>query len=98
MLVIAENRGRGKTTELAMIAAEDGLYMVCPDMAAARQAARAARDRGLRMNYPITWDDFVTRRYYAPGVQGFVIDDLDRCVQSMTARPVRAIALWNGLP
>jgi hypothetical protein len=93
MEVYAKPRQRGKTTDLIRLAAAEWLYIVSPDQNAARYTAEMARKMGLDIPLPITWGEFVSRRYHGRGVKGFVIDKLDMCVQQMTTVPIRAVSL-----
>ncbi len=89
-------RGRqgGKTTEMIRRAEAEFAYIVCPDKRQADWVARKAREMGADIPYPITWENFVRGDYYGRGIKGFVIDNLDLCIQSMTAVPVMAVS-WT---
>lgn len=93
MKVIALDRQQGKTTELVKLAAQENLYIVCANRNMVRHTAQMARDMGLDIPFPITWDEFAAHRYYGRGIKGFVIDNLDICIQQSTAVPVRAVSL-----
>ncbi len=86
-------RQGGKTTEMIRLAAEEWLYIVAITEEEGHRLYRKAIEAHINIPYPITWDDFVNRRYYSKGVNGFLIDNLDMCVQSMTTVPVRAVTL-----
>ena len=96
MKVIARPRQGGKTTDLVKLAAEEFLYVVCPDQAQVFYVARMARDMGLDIPVPLTWEDFTEGTYNGRGVRGFVIDNLDMCIQQMTTVPVRAVSLTDA--
>ena len=93
MEVYAKPRQRGKTTDLIRLAAEEWLYIVSPDQNMARYTAEMAGKMGLDIPYPITWGEFASRHYHGPGIKGFVIDNLDMCIQQMTTVPIRAVSL-----
>ena len=95
MKVYARPRQGGKTTELVRLAAEEFLYVVCPDQAQVFYVARMARDMGLGIPFPLTWHEFATGRYHSQGIKGFVIDNLDLCIQGMSHVPVRAVSLTD---
>lgn len=93
MKVIATGRQRGKTTEMIKLAAAEFLYIVVPTTKRAEQVFHEARGMGLDIPFPLTWHEFAQRRYHPPGTNGFLIDDLDVCVQAMTPLPVKAISV-----
>ena len=96
MNVYARPRRGGKTTELVRLAAEEFLYVVCPDRQQVRYVQRVARDMGLDIPFPMTWGEFLRGDYRSKGVKGFVIDNLDLCIQQMTTVPVRAVSLTDA--
>lgn len=96
MKVIARPRQGGKTTELVRLAADEFLYVVCSNSERVRQIARMARGMGLNIPEPLTWREFSDGHYYGQGIKGFVIDDLDTCIQEMTHVPVRAVSLTDA--
>ena len=96
MKVYARPRQGGKTTELIRLAAEEFLYVDSPDQAQVRYVARTARDMGLDIPFPLTWQEFTSGRYEGKGINGFVIDNLDMCIQQMTTVPVRAVSLTDA--
>ena len=86
-------RQGGKTTEMIRLADDEFLYIVCATQDEAKRVWRAALEQGANIPTPITWREFCDHQYYGKGVQGFLIDNLDLCVQSMTTVPVRAVTL-----
>ncbi len=96
MKVIARPRQGGKTTDLIKLAAEEFLYVVCPDRQQVRYVQRVAQDMGLDIPFPMTWGEFLRCDYRSKGVKGFVIDNLDLCIQQMTSVPVRAVSLTDA--
>lgn len=97
MKVIVAGRQQGKTTGLISLAAEGFLYVVVPDHQQARLAAKMAEDMGLDIPLPLTWEEFERGQYHSRGIGGFVIDNLDMCVQRMARGvPIRAVSLTTG--
>ena len=97
MKVIARPRQGGKTTDLVKLAAQEFLYVVCPDRHQVRHVQRMAAEMGLDIPFPMTWGEFLRCDYHSKGVQGFVIDNLDLCIQSMSpVVPVRAVSLTDA--
>jgi hypothetical protein len=91
--VIASGRQTGRTTQLIQQAADEFLYVVCPTLDRANYVARKARELGLDIPNPMTWREFTEQRFYGKGINGFVIDDLDHCLQSMTPVQIMAVSL-----
>ncbi len=86
-------RQRGKTTEMIRLAADEFLYIVCIDQREVKRIAGEAARLGLDIPFPLTWSEFEHHDYHGKGISGFIIDNLDLCVQSMTTVPVRAVTL-----
>lgn len=91
--IVSGARRTGRTTAMIRTAAESFAYIVCPDRRQVQHIQRMAQEMGVDILFPITWDDFVNGRYYGRGVRGFVIDNLDLCIQSMTHVPVLAASV-----
>ena len=51
---------------------------------------------GLDIPFPLTWHEFATGIYHGSGIRGFVIDNLDMCIQQVTNVPVRAVSLTDA--
>lgn len=90
----------GKTTQLIKMSAETGAYIVCLSMEDAARIQRQSQQMNLKIPFPITFDEFVSRKYYGAGVKGFLIDNADMLLQSMSNVPVLAITMstTNPLP
>ena len=50
----------------------------------------------LEIPFPITWAEFVEKRYYGRGINSFMIDNLDLCIQQMTDVEIKTISI-NGM-
>lgn len=88
MKVIAQPRQSGKTTELIRESAERFAYIVCIDRREADRVAAEARAMKLDIPFPITWEDFLGKKYFAPGIRGFLFDNLDIMIERMAGVPV----------
>jgi len=78
-LIIRPMRG-GKTTELIKRCAERGGYIVCRSLEEAGRIFGQAKQMGLKIPFPISYDEFVNRKYYGKGVKKFHIDNIDMLV------------------
>jgi hypothetical protein len=86
-------RGEGKTDVLIKMSAESGACIVCESHKAAWAIECRANKSGLIIPFPITYNEFINRRYPAFMEVGFLIDNVDLLVQEMTHLPVRAITM-----
>jgi hypothetical protein len=95
MLVYARHRQEGKTTDLIGLAAEESLHIVCVNRNEVMRVAAEARKMGLDIPFPLTWQEFASGLYHGRGIKGFVIDNLDLCIQQATPIPIRAVSLTD---
>lgn len=86
----------GKTTELIKRSAETGFYIVCLNNKYVDQVERHAQKMGLKIPQPITAVTFFNGRYYGPGVNGLLIDDVDIILQQVAHAPIQAITLTSA--
>lgn len=73
----------GKTTELIEMCSNFGGYIVCIDKIRAEQTAKMAHDMGFNIPYPITFDEFLSGKYHADGVDQFYIDNADQLLKKL---------------
>ncbi len=80
----------GKTTELIKKSAETGMYIVTANRLMAELTAKKAADMGLKIPYPISFNDFLDARkniiLQSSFVDKVLIDDADMCLQSIFGR------------
>ena len=93
MKKIILGRGEGKTDQLIQLSSELFNYIVCANRVEANRIQERAIQLGLDIPLPITYSDFVERRYNRRGCKGFLIDNVEHFVQSLTIVPVNAITL-----
>lgn len=79
-----------------MAAADRDLLIVTFSMHRVDDLMYQAKTLGVKIRQPIYWDEYIKGRYYAPGIAGILIDDLDMCVQGMSKVPVVAITMCDG--
>lgn len=85
--------GSGKTTQLIKISAETGAYIVCLNMDEAARIQHQSQQMNLKIPFPITFDEFISRKYYGAGIKGFLIDNIEMLLQSMSNVPILAITM-----
>jgi hypothetical protein len=94
MKTIIMPRGAGKTTKAIEIAAEGFLYMVVRDRREVQRVAAIARERGLDIPFPLTFDEFLGRQFHGRGIRGFVIDGADALLARLASGvPVAAVTM-----
>jgi hypothetical protein len=84
MRVLVGEVRSGKTTELVKMAASQWLYIVCPTKQRIDNIMDIARRIGADIPFPITFREYAERRYHPRGIKGFVFDDLDHCVATLS--------------
>lgn len=96
MHVLVAKRQEGKTSALIALAHENGGYIVCRSKSMCGEIMNMARKMERRIAFPITYEEFIEKRYYGKGISRFYIDDADALLQSLTAVPIEAITLTGG--
>ena len=92
---IIQERASGKTAKLIKRSAQTGDYIVCYSLAQASNVQLRANDMGLKIPFPISFREFIKGEYGRDGIKGFLIDDLDFCIQSYITVPINAITMSN---
>ncbi len=87
--------GAGKTRTLIEKSAEHFYYIVCKNRERADLIQEHAIKLGLDIPFPISWKEFFDGKYYGKNIRGFLIDDLDDILQSMTNVPIKAITMTD---
>lgn len=91
MQILLGPRKSGKTTELIKLAEKHDLYIVTPTRLMAHNLKDQAKDLGYLIHMPITWDDFIQKKYYGTNINGFLIDQIDLCLMQQSIVPIKAI-------
>ena len=96
MRIIVTGRLAGKTTKLIKLSAEHDLYIVCQSKHEAARIFEMAQKMEIHINFPLTYQELIERRYYGKGIKGFVIDNAEFLLQSLTEVPIEAISMTGG--
>lgn len=96
MQVICRGRQGGKTIEAIKLAAKTWSYIVCVNRQEADRVFNVSQGLGIDIPNPITIKDFIGKQYYARGIRGFIIDNADMCLQSLTNVPINCITVTGG--
>lgn len=81
MEIFTGAKGSGKTTQLIHKAATEYLYIVCADRRRVDSIWSLARELVLDIPFPLTFEEFVGKRFQGRGIRGFLIDDADELLQ-----------------
>ena len=91
-ICVIGGKGTGKTKKLIELAAKDFSYIVVRNAIIARSVAKRAREMGVNIPFPLTYDEFIKGKFYGRGIRGFMIDDVDALLWYL-ARGVKVKAL-----
>lgn len=98
MKMIILERGKGKTIELIKLSAETGCYIVCFDIEEVSRVVCLSKEMGMSIPFPLTFQEFASGQYYAKGIKGFLIDNAELFIQSLSKVPVVAISISPSPP
>lgn len=79
----------GKTTELIKKSAETGMYIVTANRQMADHTSKMEREMGLKIPYPIAFQDFLNARtniMRSSHIDKVLIDNADMCLQNLFGR------------
>jgi hypothetical protein len=93
MEIVCRSRRNGKTLEAIKKSAKTGSYLICRDQKECHRVAQVAREMGIDINFPISFDEFLKGLYSGRRIKGFVVDNADMLLQSLTHVPIKLITL-----
>lgn len=94
MEIIFRARQEGKTFDLIKKSYVGGFTIVCPDRNNCNRILQQASIMGLTIPQPITFVDFLERKFLSQRIKGFLIDDSEKIFQYVAAHiPVLAITI-----
>lgn len=96
MRVICSGRKTSRTTQLIEMCAEaeslgEISYIVCHNHQTAYHIAERAREMGLSIRFPLSFEEFKKGLYNEQIIKNFYIDNADYLLQNMTQVPIRAV-------
>lgn len=94
MKIIIGDRGSGKTESLIRMSAESQSYIVARDRRSALGTLRQAEALGLRIPFPLTYDEFLDKAFYrgSPALR-FLVDDAEALLARLADGQLAAITL-----
>lgn len=93
MKIILSPRQFGKTTRILIKANNYNGYIVCHNHDEIKRISRQAKKMKLKINFPMTFDEFIKKQYYGKGVKKFHIDNAEILLQMLTEVPIETITL-----
>lgn len=93
MNIKMRGRQKGKTTELINECHEKKGYIVCHSLDECRRVFHEALKMGKKIPMPISYDEFLNKRYYSRGIERFYIDNADMLLQYITPVPIETITI-----
>lgn len=96
MDIIITARRAGKTSNLIVRSNQSGAYIVCFNQDECARIAEQAKEMNLTIPFPITYNEFLKGQYYARGIKGFLIDNVDALLQQQTTVNIEAITLTGN--
>jgi hypothetical protein len=93
MKIIGKPSGGGKTLELIKMSHLTSNYIVCSSKKEAGMVEDMAKELGYKIPLPITYDEFINKKYYGKNIKGFLIDDADMLLQYISEVKIVAITL-----
>ncbi len=85
MKIILREPGAGKTMELIERCNKNGGYIVCPNGKCAQEINKKAKEMNMRIAYPLTFSEFLSKKYYIQGVRKIYIDNADMLIRTLAA-------------
>lgn len=78
---------------LIRMSAKTGCYIVCSSRREVERIAGMAQVMGLHIPFPMTFREFLDRRYCGSGVRGFLVDNADQLLAYLSDVPIKAITM-----
>ena len=100
MEIIFRGCKSGKTTEIIKQSIENGYTIVCNSKKEAvsiyKQANILKEAKQVIIPFPLTYDEFLTKRWFGKIITGFLIDDVDRLLHYISnGIPIKTITITN---
>jgi hypothetical protein len=101
MDIIASGRQTGRTTELIKRSAEAESqrrvnYIITHSHSEAFRISKQAEELGLKIGFPLTFDEFLSRGYAGQNISHFYIDNAEMLIQRLTPIKIEAITILGG--
>jgi len=91
MKIITGAKRVGKTFNLIQESAKTGHYIVCHSREECSRIFSEALKHELNIPFPISYHEFIERKYYGKHISGFLIDDIDRLLWMISSVPIKTV-------
>ncbi len=78
------DKGEGKTESLIKMSAFNGGYIVCHSQSECSRIQKVAIEKGFNIPFPLTYDEFLDKKYYSKGIKEFLIDNVEMLLERMS--------------
>ena len=85
--------GYGKTYQLIKMSAETRNYIVCNSKKECSRIHAMSLEMGLSIPFPISYEEFLGKEYYGKRIRGFLIDNVDDLLESISTVRINAITM-----
>lgn len=93
MKIIIRGRQTGKTTELINECYDKQGYIVCHDLNECKRIFNLALGMGKNIPMPISYREFLYKRYYGRGIKNFHIDNVDMLLRYIASAPIETVTI-----
>lgn len=98
MEVITGGRRTGRTQKLIRLAAEaeargEVSYIVCHSHQEATRIFRLADELGLKIGFPLSYEEFLTRKYSGMNIANLYIDNVEYLLQLLSHVQIAAVTI-----
>lgn len=98
MRVIYSGRRTSRTTQLIEACARaeangEVSYIVCGNHDQAYAIHQKAKEMGKWIGFPLTYDEFLSRRYAGQNIKNFFIDNADHLLQQLSYVSIRVVTM-----
>ncbi len=93
MKIIVKRKGEGKTRALIRMADRCNGFIVVTNTEEAHTVSKMASEMKCSIRFPLTFNEFIHRRYVQGANEKIYIDNLDRCLQQFTTCKIEAATI-----
>jgi hypothetical protein len=93
MIKIISSKGCGKTMELIYLAEQTQSYIVCHSLEECSRIAAIAKEAERIILFPISYDEYIQKKYFGKNIRGFLIDNVEELIQHMSTVPILGITM-----
>jgi DNA-binding LacI/PurR family transcriptional regulator len=88
-------RGAGKTQNAILESSRTNHVIICINDIEKRRILSIAKEMGLEIPQPVTFDDYKRKSYLGRSIRGFIMDNADIFIQSFSNIQVNSMTVSN---